>query len=372
MAEEEGDSGEKTEAPSGRRAAHARTQGMVGQSPEFSQVIGMLAAFYALCYIAPHLWQDIELILKGAFTSRYMREPISVPILHTQFLGLLYVLLPKLFLLLAVAAFFGAGSMLLQTNFNFSLTLLKPKLRAIAPLAGIKRIFSLANLFNLTKQLIKLCIIAPVAYSAFIQFVPSFLTMMDMPITEILPLTAVMADTVFQQIMKYLFIIACIDLAWNKWRTKRKLMMSKQEAKDEKKASDGDEGSRRRIINIGMSRIRERMMKNVPKADVVVTNPTHIAVALSYSAEPGSAPKVVAKGKGHVAERIKEIARRHGVPVVERKPLARALFKMVEVDREIPVELFKAVAEILAYVYRLKGKNPLKNRKPRQQPQPRT
>ena len=365
MAQDEGDSGEKTEAPTGKRASHARTQGMTGQSPEFSQVIGMFAAFYALCYIAPHLWRTVELLLRGAFTSRYMSEPITIPILQTQFLGLLYVLLPKLFLLLFIAAFFGAGSMLIQTKFNFQPSLLKPKLRSIAPLAGIKRIFSAANLFNLTKQLIKLCIIAPVAYSAFMQFVPSFLKMMDIPLLQLMPLTATMADSLFKEIMKYLFIIACADVAWNKWRTRKRLMMSKQEIKEERKAQDGDESSRRRILQLGMARIRERMMKNVPKADVVVTNPTHIAVALSYSAEPGSAPKVVAKGKGHVAERIKEIARRHGVPVIERKPLARALFKVVEVDQEIPLELFKAVAEILAYVYRLKGKNPLKNRKAR-------
>jgi len=132
------------------------------------------------------------------------------------------------------------------------------------------------------------------------------------------------------------------------------MKQSKQEIKDEKKSSEGDETIRRKILQIGMIRARERMMSNVKTADVVVTNPTHFAVALKYDATPGVAPMVVAKGQGHVALRIRELAKRHGVPVIERKPLARALFKAVEVGQEIPYELFRAVAEILAYVYRLK------------------
>jgi len=360
--DEEGDAGEKTEGPTGKRASHARSQGMVGQSVELSQVIGMTAAFNALCYITPWLWQDILTIVRGAFSSEYFHEQFTIPILRTHFYGLLFVILPKLLLILFIAAFFGAGTTAIQTKFLFSWALIRPKLRSISPLAGIKRIFSIANLVNLGKHFLKLVIIAPIAYSAYFHFVPTFLGMMDIPISQLLPLTADMASTVFSSIMKWLLLLAIVDLCWQKWRTKKRLMMSKQEHKDERKATDGDEGSRKRIQAIGLQRARDRMLKNVAKADVVVTNPTHIAVALSYSAEPGSAPKVIAKGKDHLAERIKDIARKHGVPVIERKPLARALFATVEVDKEIPYELFKAVAEILAYVYRLKGKTPLKKR----------
>ena len=360
--EEEGDAGDKTEGPTGKRASHARQQGMVGQSVELSQVIGMTAAFNALCYITPWLWQDIIAIVKGAFTSEFFHQAFTIPILRSHFYGLLYVILPKLLLILAIAAVFGAGSTAIQTNFLFSWNLIKPKMKSISPLAGIKRIFSVGNLVNLGKHLLKLSIIAPIAYSAYFTFVPTFLGMMDIPTSQLLPMTADMASTVFSKIMKWLLVLGIADLIWQKWRTKKRLMMSKQEHKDERKATDGDEGSRKRIISIGLQRARDRMLKNVAKADVVVTNPTHIAVALSYSAEPGTAPKVIAKGKDHLAERIKTIARKHGIPVVERKPLARALFATVEVDKEIPYELFKAVAEILAYVYRLKGKTPLKKR----------
>mgnify|MGYP000016317117 CR=1 FL=1 len=129
--------------------------------------------------------------------------------------------------------------------------------------------------------------------------------------------------------------------------------------KEERKAVEGDEATKRRIIAMGLSRARDRMMQAVPHADVVVTNPTHFAVALSYSMKPGEAPKVVAKGRGFVALRIREIATKSGVPIVERKSLARALFKAVEVGQEIPYQLYQAVAELLAYVYRITGKNPL-------------
>ena len=157
--------------------------------------------------------------------------------------------------------------------------------------------------------------------------------------------------------MSFLFVLGILDLIWQKYNTKRQQKMSKQEVKDEKKSVEGDEQTKRKIVQIGMRRARDRMLANVPLADVVVTNPTHFAVALSYTNETG-APRVIAKGKNHLAQRIKKIAKENGVPVVERKPLARALFKSVEVGHEIPYELFKAVAELLAYVYRLKGKIP--------------
>jgi flagellar biosynthetic protein FlhB len=134
--------------------------------------------------------------------------------------------------------------------------------------------------------------------------------------------------------------------------------MTKTEVKDERKSQEGDEETKRKIMQIGMQRIRQRMLNNVPKADVVITNPTHIAIALKYNPAPGAVPTVLAKGKGHLAKRIREIAAEHNIPIVERKPLARALYELVEVGKDIPFELYQAVAEVLAYVYRLKGKNP--------------
>ncbi len=362
MAEDEA-AGDKTEAPSGRRVTQSRQQGMVGQSAELSQVLGLIAAYMALLHIAPSLWNDLITLFKYLLSPEIISDPLTLKNLKKNLFLILYHLGPKLFTIMVIAAFFGAGCSALQTNFLWSWQLVKPKLSKLNPLAGLRRIFSLNNSVNLIKQICKLAIIFPIAYYTFFDLLPQFNRIPDLATSTILTVTADMATLVFKKIISLLFLLALADFFWQRYSVRKKMMMSKVEVKEERKAMEGDETIRKKIIAIGLQRARERMMKNVPKADVVVTNPTHIAVALVYSGEMGSAPQVVAKGQGHIAERIKEVARRHGVPIVERKPLARALFKVVEVGGEIPQDLFRAVAEILAYVYRLKGKNPIKSRK---------
>jgi flagellar biosynthetic protein FlhB len=162
--------------------------------------------------------------------------------------------------------------------------------------------------------------------------------------------------TLFWKIMYVLIAIAIFDWVYGRWSWLRQNKMTKEEVKDEKKAIDGDEATKRRIIAKGLSRIMQRIKTAVPKADVVVTNPTHYAVALQYDRAKMSAPKVVAKGKNFMAEQIKKIARESGVPIIEKKSLARALYQSVEVDQQIPVELFRATAEVLAYVYKMNRK----------------
>jgi len=265
-------------------------------------------------------------------------------------------------LIMLIAAVFGAGSMAVQTNFLWSWKLVKPKAMHLNPMKGLKRIFSINNSVNTLKQIAKLCIIFPIAWVAFFDLFPQLRDLMELNIHEILPFTAMAASYVFWKIMIWLLILAILDLIWQKFRNKKQLKMSKHEVKEERKSVEGDEKTRRRIMAIGLQRARERMMKEVPSADVVVTNPTHFAVALKYTMEAGSSPKVVAKGRGYLAERIKRIAKENGVAVIERKTLAQSLYKMVEVGQEIPYELFKAVAELLAYVYRIKGKTPKKRR----------
>jgi flagellar biosynthesis protein FlhB len=361
MAENE-EGGEKTEQPTGRRIGEARKEGQVGVSTDLSNVIGMIGAFWALQFIAPYLWDDLLLVTRGSFTSRYTTEILNAQIIKDQAISVMLVLLPEICVVVVAAAFFGAGCTLIQTNFLWSWHLVKPKMVHINPLSGIKRIFSANNAIHLLKDIAKLSIIGPIGYFAFFDFLPQFIGLINEKVSGLLPFAAMAMTEIFWKIMTLLIILAILDLIYQKWSVKKKLMMTKHEVKDERKAVEGDEGTRRRILSIGMRRIRERMMQQVKTADVVVTNPTHVAVALSYSRDMGSAPRVVAKGRGHLAERIKQIAREHGVPVIERKTLARALFKMAEVGQEIPYELYRAVAEILAYVYRLKGKVPDKAR----------
>lgn len=367
---EENDTGTKTEAPSGKRISQAREDGMVGKSIDLSQVLGMSAAFVALQYIGPLFWDDMTIILRGGFTSRFSTEEFTLPALRLQFFGLLWLLLPHVLALMTIAAFFGAGSTAIQTKFLWSWKLVKPKFNYLNPIQGIKRLFSIANAVNLLKSIGKLCIIGPIAYFAFIDMLPRLITLMGIPITQLLPIANDAMSTIFWKIIKFMVVFALCDFAWQKYSTHKKLKMTKVEVKEEHKAQEGDESVRMQIRSKGLTRIRQRMMHAVKRADVVVTNPTHLAIALEYDFAPGSAPKVIAKGRGYVAEKIKEIARANNVPVIERKPLARALFKMVEVGQSIPFELYQAVAELLAFVYKLKGKNPL--HKSNNGPQPST
>ncbi|MCB0324000.1 MAG: EscU/YscU/HrcU family type III secretion system export apparatus switch protein [Bdellovibrionales bacterium] len=359
---EENDANEKTEAPTGRRISESRKQGQVGVSVDFSNVLNITGAFIALQYIGPALWRDMQMLLRGAFTSDLAKQTLSPHVLEAQVLGVVRLLLPEMMLLMLIAACCGAGCTAVQTKFLWSWHLIKPKMMHISPMKGIKRIFSMNNYINVFKQLVKLSIILPIAYFAFFDLFPQLRMLMDVSLDELLPFTAFAMSYIFWKIISLLFLLAVVDLIWQKYRNYKQLKMSKQEIKDERKAVEGDEATRRRIMAIGLKRARDRMMQAVPTADVVVTNPTHYAVALSYSMEPGTAPKVVAKGRGHVAKRIRELARQNGIPIVERRWLARTLYKSVEVNHEIPYELFKAVAELLAYVYRLKGRVPKKAR----------
>jgi len=361
-AEDKESGGEKSEAPTGRRITEARNDGMVGKSVELSQVLSVTTAFVLLQHFSPMLWETIVKMTVGSLTSRYYHVPLTMSTLNGEFRGLVYSLLPAIMVFMVIVAFFGVGMTMVQTNFLWSNKLLKPKFSNLNPIKGLRRIFSMQNTFNLFKSLAKLAIICPIAYYAFMELLPEFLGLMGIPITRLMPYTAYAADYVFWRIIKLLLILAIADFCWQKFSTRRNLKMTKQQIKDEKKSIDGDEATRMRIRSKALSRTRERMLQSVPKADVIVTNPTHIAVALSYSAEPGVAPKVLAKGQSHLAERIKEIGRKHNIPVLERKSLARALYKSVEVNQEIPYELYQAVAELLAYVYKLKGKNPLRKK----------
>ncbi len=360
---EEGDAGEKTEQPTARRLSEARKEGQVGVSNDLSSVIGMIAAFWALQYAAPYLWHDMELIVRQSFTSRYGTQAIDIPAIQAQTLEILLLIAPEILIIMFCAAFFGAGSTLIQTKFLWSWHLLRPRMMHISPLSGIQRIFSLNNSVHLLKSIFKMLIIAPMAYFAFMELLPDFIGLVNEQVAHLMPFTAEAIGSVFWKIISWLLILAVLDLVYQKWSVLRKLKMSKQEIKDERKAVEGDDAVRRKIIAIGMRRVRERMLQQVKTADVVVTNPTHIAVALSYSQDTGGAPRVVAKGKGYLADRIRQLARYHGIPIVERKSLARALYKMAEVGQEIPYELYRAVAEILAYVYRMRGKVPVKKKR---------
>lgn len=360
MAAESESGEEKTEEPTGRRISEARNEGQVGQSTDFSQVLGITASVLLLQLIGPYLWQDLLEVVSASFTSKFFNTPLTIDALQYNFNLLLLDLSPEIALFMVLSALISVLGTAIQTKFLWSWKLLKPKFSHLNPIQGIKRLFGWQNMVNILKSLAKLAIICPIAYISFFDLFPRLIDLMEMPVSEQLPMVAYAANYIFWRIVGLLLILAIADLIWQKWKTKRDIKMTKQEVKEEKKSVDGDEETKLQIRQKGLERIRQRMMQDIPTADVVVTNPTHYAVALKYDAEEG-APVVVAKGKGFIAQRIKDIARDSDVPVIERPPLARALHRMVEVGQQIPYELYAAVAELLAYVYKVKRKNPFAN-----------
>jgi flagellar biosynthetic protein FlhB len=363
---EEGDSGEKTHAPTGRRLSESRGQGMVAKSADLAQVLSMITSVLVLERISPIIWQKLQTLFRWGFTSPFGTKHWEINELKVQFITLVYFLLPDILILMSIVAFVGSMTTLLQTNFLWTSKLLQPKLKFLNPMEGLKRIFSIQNYVNLAKQILKLGIIAPIAYYGLMRVFPQFFQLMDLPLEQILPFTAHAAGEIFWDIMKLLLVLALLDYAYQKYRVSKQLKMSKVEVDDERKSIEGDEKTKLKIRAKALQRARQRMMNAVKSADVIVTNPTHYAVALNYTDAQGMAPIVVAKGADHLAARIREIGKHNGVPVIERKLLARTLYANVEVGHEIPYELYAAVAELLAYVFKLKGKNPLKKKKEQQ------
>jgi flagellar biosynthetic protein FlhB len=352
------DSADKTEEPTAKRLSKARSDGEVAQSADLSSVFSITAAFISFFILAPAVWDGLLELTRSALNFANTPPGTNDMRLFMSVAGPIKSLTPLLLIVMISAAISGSLCTLSQTSFLFTTKPLTPKLSKLNPINGLKKMMGTDNWFNLGKSIAKLCVIGPIGYFTFLDFFPQLLGLMSLPINQHLSIGSAAIITSFIRIITLLLILALIDYTWQKWRMHKKLKMSKQEVKDEDKSTNGDESTKRKILAIGLQRARQRMMQDVPKADVVVTNPTHLAVALSYTGEPGQAPIVLAKGRGFVAQRIREIAKANGVPVIERKPLARALFASVEVGKEIPYELFKAVAEVLAYVYRIKGKRP--------------
>lgn len=333
-----------------------RKKGAIHLSMEFVQLASLVSGFLILKFMCVHLFTDMREVLVKSFNMIGSSDPLTPHMLRDGFIGLLYILLPDIVIIAGVIATVASLAVFLQTKWNIKERKIDFKFLHINPWNGIKRIFSPQGYLTTLKAIAKLAIILPIGYFALKRFAPTMINLIHMGIPEILAYTASAMDFIFWKIAYVLFAIAIFDYFWGKKQWLKMNRMTKAEVKDEAKSIQGDEQTKRRIQAKGLARIMQRIKSTVPKADVVVTNPTHYAVALQYDRKTMSAPIVLAKGKGFLALRIRAIAKEAGVPVLERKPLARALYASAEVGAQIPYELFKAVAEVLAYVYRLKGK----------------
>jgi flagellar biosynthetic protein FlhB len=263
--------------------------------------------------------------------------------------------LPDLGLLLVALLLTGAGITFAQTGFLWSSHNISPDLNRLNPIPGLKRIFSPNGLMELGKMLLKLLVIGWVVYSFLRSHLQELLLMAGSDLSHSMAVWVGLASGLALQVSGVYLVLALADFVYQRWFFRRSLRMTRDEVKEEMKRTEGDPVLKGRIRQQQRRLARQRMMANVRKADVVITNPTHLAVAVQYEANRMHAPRVLAKGAYRVAARIVELARIHRVPVVQNPPLARAIYRSVDVEQEIPPDLYLVMAEVLAYVYRLRA-----------------
>jgi len=353
MAENDGD---KTEAPTPRRRMEARQQGNIARSHDLTSAVLLIGALLMMKWFGPALILALRDVVQKLLSGDSLAD------LSTQRVGI-QVLFCLSRVSIALAPLLG-GAMLIvivvnlaQVGLNFTPERLAINFAALNPARGFNKIFGFKQsapqlLFNL----LKVVLVALVGWSAISSRLGQLIAVQQLAYLQIFGLGADLVFAIGMRIGMLLLVLAILDYFYQRFRVEKSLRMSKQEVKDEMRSMDGDPVVKNRRRQIRLQRAMQRLKKEVPKADVIVTNPTHFAVALKYDQSKMRAPKVVAKGADFMALRIRQLASEAGIPIIERPPLARAIYRMVEVGEEIPEELYAAVAEILAYVYELSGK----------------
>ncbi|MGE5478229.1 MAG: flagellar biosynthesis protein FlhB [Bacteroidales bacterium] len=347
---------DKTEDPTGKRLGDARKEGNVAQTMEARIVASLIAGMILVGMLAPVMARDLKALITPliehphAFSvDRGGLSQLLVPLA----IGLAKILMWPLILVVV----FGIGLSLLQTKgLMWVPKKVVPSLDKLNPMNGVKRLVSVNQLVELLKALIKLTLVGILLFWVTWRHLGEYQNLASIGLEDLL---AYLRDHIYWMAFITVLSMAAIGIAdylFQRHRWMEKMKMTKQEVKDEHKQSEGDPQVKARIRSIRVARARKRMMAAVPKADVVVTNPTHYAVALKYDQETMNAPTLVAKGADLVAKRIRDLATENDVPIVENPPLARALYAAVELDQEIPPEHYKTVAEVIGYVMRLKGK----------------
>jgi len=357
MSESEDDSS-KTEEPSQKKLEEARKKGQIPSSRELNHFFMMLAFLALIVILGPKLGRDTMQLL-GPFIAQpdqYAMDAANVTnILRDVAIGFLLILMLP-FLLSFAAALAPA---IMQRKWVFSSEQIQPKLSKISPLAGFKRLFGMKALVEFTKNFIKIVIVGTICTLVALPYRHELTQLLSSPHKlTMIEYAGAMSKKILIAICIFLFLLSIIDYLYQRFIIMKSLRMSKQEMKDEYKQQEGDPHIKGKLKQIRRERAKKRMMANVPKADVIITNPTHFAVALKYDAANMQAPVLLAKGADDVAARIRELASANKIPIIRNPPLARILYDTTEIDDEIPIEHYQAVAKIIGYVYRLKGKTP--------------
>ena len=348
------DADERTEPPTPRRRREARGEGQVARSQDLTAAALILTAFLALALLGPTIWFGLLAVTKTALTleSGVRLDDVLV------FAGAAALKIFKCLGPFLLVLFFAMLAVLLgQIGFLFTWKPLTPSLSKINPISGFKRLFSIRSVMLAVINFGKLLVVGLVAYLTVSGYASAIVYAFTFGHGEVFRLGSRLVFQLSMRLGVVLLILALLDYAWQRHRHERDLRMTKQEVKDELRSMEGSPEVRRRQRQVQLQLATQRLRRDVPTADVVVTNPTHVAVAIAYEVETMLAPKVVAKGADEVALRIRQIAAEFDIPVVERPPLARALFDAVDVGAYVPERLYRAIAEILAYVYELTGRS---------------
>jgi len=351
----EDDFGERSEQATPRRREEAREKGQVARSHDLCAALTLLGSLVILQVSGNGMLESLALLTKRSLDSMHsgaVTEDSVRAYFATSSAFLFAAAAPLLLGVLAV----GIAANLVQTGFIWTAEPLRPDIQRLDPFRGLSGLLSKRGFVRLLVSIFKVVVIGAVAFVTIKQDLPSASATIGLTPAKIVAFGGGLVLKLGYRVAVALLILAIFDYGFQRWQYERDLMMTRQELKEELKRMEGDPLTRERRRAMQREIARQRMMANVPKADVVVTNPTELAIALQYDAEGMSAPTCIAKGAGFVAAKIREIAAASGVPIVENKVVARLLYKKVEVGAQIPVELYQAVAEILAYVYRLKGK----------------
>lgn len=346
---------EKTEKATPRKKQEAREKGQVAKSADLSPALGLVVIFFTLFIAGSWMYESFQQMLRESLTvyAHWDLTTTNLAVISQQlaFVGM-KIVGPVFLVALVMAILFNY----LQVGPLFTVEPLKLKLEKIDPIKGAKRILSLRSIVELLKAILKISAGLYVAYLILWRSKDQLLFLSQLPIQEVASFAAGEVLKLGFSVGLLLIVLAVLDYGYQRYEHEKSLRMSKQDIKDEYKKTEGDPLIKSKIKERQRQMAMRRMMQELPKADVIITNPTHYAVAIRYDAEEMEAPTVIAKGKDFLALKIKELAKKHHIVTMENRPLARALYSQVEIGQQIPEDLFKAVAEVLAYVYKLQGK----------------
>lgn len=347
--------GEKTESATPKKRQDARKKGQVAKSMDLPAAFILLFSFLSFLMFGGYMKEKLVNIFRNVYENQLTMDitAANVQVLFVDLVQQGLTILAPIFILVVLVAFIGNYA---QIGFMFIGDPLMMKFNKINPIEGFKRIFSLRTVMDFLKSTMKMLIIGYVVYTTLMGEKAKLLGLGHAPLESTFSFIASVTLKLGIKIGAILIVLAIFDFIYQKYEYEKSLKMSKQDIKDEYKKSEGDPLIKGKIRAKQRQMAMQRMMQEVPKADVIITNPTHFAVALKYDSNNMQAPTVVAKGADYVALKIKEVAKKNGIMTMENKPLARAIFAQVEIGDSIPAELFQAVAEVLAYVYKVKGK----------------